>query len=595
MEKIMIRRIARETDLAEKGVQVVLDLLSQGATIPFIARYRKERTGKLDEEQIMRIKEAHKRFLEFDHRKQFITKSIEEQGKLTELLRAKLDSAEALYQLEDIYLPYKSKRKTRAVLAVEKGLKSLATSIMRQNTNDIQKLAKQFVIPSKGVDTVEQALKGAADIIAAWVNEHISARNRVRKLLWRKANICSKIIKGNREEEAQKYKDYFDFTEPLQRLPSHRYLAIIRGEKQGILKLGLEFNNDEVLQFLYPIWVRSSGQCASFIKSAVADAFKRLMLPSLETEIRATLKKRSDEKAIEIFKTNLYQLLMAPPLGQKRVMAIDPGFRSGCKVVCLDEQGNLLENDTIYPHPPQLDTKRAAKKVRSLAEIYKTKTIAVGNGTAGRETERFLQKINFPFSVQSIMVNESGASVYSVSKIAREEFPEYDVTVRGAVSIGRRLMDPLAELVKIEPAAIGVGQYQHDVEEAKLSESLDDTVRQCVNAVGVDVNTASRELLAYVSGIGTVLAKNIVEYRSKNGSFSQRDELLKVPKLGNKAFEQAAGFLQIKNGTQPLDQSAVHPESYYLVKNMAEKAGVKPQQLIRNKSVLKQLNPADFT
>lgn len=592
MEK-QIRQISGLTNLPDKGVKNVLELLEQGATIPFIARYRKEMTGNLDEEQITTIRDTSRKLAELEDRRESILRSIDEQGKLTAELQEQLESAESISQLEDLYLPYKSKRKTRADKAAEKGLEPLAATIMSQKRQDVAQLANKFVDPSKNVHTADEALQGAGDIMAAWINERIAARNRVRRLLWREGKIESKISKG-KEAAAEKYSDYFDYSENIRRIPSHRYLAISRGEKEGLLNVKLVIDQDIAMQQLEPVFIGSEGETASLIRKAMKDSLKRLMQPSLESEIRSELKERSDAKAIEIFRSNLYQLLMAPPLGEKRVLAIDPGFRTGCKVVCLDGQGNLLDNDTIYPHPPQRDTSMAAKKIRSLVDAYRIEAIAVGNGTAGRETEAFLQNIKFNREVVAVTVNESGASVYSASKVARKEFPEYDVTVRGAVSIGRRLMDPLAELVKIDPQAIGVGQYQHDVDQGRLAQSLDDTVMKCVNAVGVEVNTASSQLLTYVSGIGPALAENIVKYREIHGPFGDRQQLKKVPKLGPKAFEQSAGFLRIKNGKQPLDASAVHPESYHVVKKMAATAGVKPENLIRNSELIKSFNPRDF-
>ncbi len=550
-------------------------------------------TGNLDEEQIGEIRDTAKKLAELEDRRNSILKSINEQGKLSEELREQLESAESISQLEDIYLPYKSKRKTRAGKAVEKGLEPLAGMIMSQKQQNLRQFARRFINTSKDVNSVDEALQGACDIMAAWINERIAARNRIRRLLWNEGMIESKISKG-KEQEAEKYSDYFDYSEGLRRIPSHRYLAINRGEKEGLLSVKLTIDTDKAAEQLQPVFIRAESEASSFIRKAIKDSLKRLMLPSLESEIRSELKERSDTKAIEIFRSNLYQLLMAPPLGEKRVLAIDPGFRTGCKIVCLDGQGNLLDNVTVYPHAPQRETAVAAKKIRSLVDAWRIEAIAVGNGTAGRETEAFLQKIKFNRQVVAVTVNESGASVYSASKTAREEFPEYDVTVRGAVSIGRRLIDPLAELVKIDPKAIGVGQYQHEVDQGRLSRSLDDTVMKCVNAVGVEVNTASRQLLTYVSGIGPAVAENIVKYREEHGPFDDRQQLKKVPKLGPKAFEQSAGFLRIKNGRQPLDASAVHPESYHIVRKMAASAGVKPEKLIRNSRWIKKLDIKDF-
>lgn len=589
-------KIALETDLALDHINGVLSLLDEGATIPFIARYRKEKTGNLDEEQITTIRDIRKKIEDLNARRAAILKNIGEQGKLHDKLRLKIEQASTLSELEDLYLPFKGKRQTRAGKAIEKGLEPLAAMIMSQNHENIDQLAGRFVNPGKNVSSLEEALEGASDIIAAWVNERIAARNRIRRMFWQQGAIVASLSKSMEDAEtADRYRDYFDYSEQIRKLPSHRYLAIIRGENEGVLNVKLDIDKDNAANDIERLFVRSAGQSAKIIQNAVKDGLKRLMLPSLESEIRSVLKERSDDKAIEIFKSNLYQLLMAPPMGGTRVLAIDPGFRTGCKIVCLDEHGNLLDNDTVYPHPPQQESAMAAKKIRSLVDAYNIEAIAIGNGTAGRETEVFLQKkAKFNKDMIAVMVNESGASVYSASKIARAEFPEYDVTVRGAVSIGRRLMDPLAELVKIDPKSIGVGQYQHDVDQNKLSQALDDTVKQSVNRVGVDVNTASRELLAYVSGIGPALAHNMVEYRKVNGAFKNREALKKVPKLGPKAFEQAAGFLKITNSDQPLDESAVHPESYHIVKQMAQKLAVTPKKLIRNEPLLKQLDPADF-
>ncbi|MCF8331933.1 MAG: RNA-binding transcriptional accessory protein [Bacteroidales bacterium] len=589
-------KIAQETNLAVDHVNGVLNLLDEGATIPFIARYRKEKTGDLNEEQITSIRDIRKKQEYLDSRRKAVLKNIGEQEKLNDELRLKIEQAKTLSELEDLYLPYKGKRQTRAGKAIERGLEPLAAMIMSQKYENPEQVARPFVNPDKNIDNIEGALEGASDIIAAWINERISARNRIRKLFWREGAIIAKLSKSTKNTEtADRYRDYFDYSEQIRKLPSHRYLAIIRGEKEDVLNVKLNIDNDRAVKDIERLFISTEGRSAELIKEAMNDALKRLMLPSLESEIRTVLKERSDDKAIDIFKSNLYQLLMAPPLGGKRVLAIDPGFRTGCKIVCLDEHGNLMENDNIYPHPPQQETTLAAKKIRSLVDAYNIEAIAIGNGTAGRETEIFLQKkVKFNKDIIAVMVNESGASVYSASKIARAEFPGYDVTVRGAVSIGRRLMDPLAELVKIDPKSIGVGQYQHDVDQNKLSQALHDTVKQCVNRVGVEVNTASRELLAYVSGIGPVLAHNIVEYRKSNGAFQSRKELKKIPKLGPKAFEQAAGFLKISNSEQPLDESAVHPESYHIVNKMAQKAGVSAKKLMRNEQVLKKLNPADF-
>lgn len=593
MERL-IPQIANHANTSERNVQNVLKLLEEGATIPFIARYRKEMTGDLDEQQIISIRDTHHQLIKREERREVILRSIDEQGKLTPELKKQINNVQTLNELEDLYLPFRKKRKTRASKAIEQGLEPLAGYIMNQSDGDPFKKALMFIDESKGVHNSDEAINGAMDIMAAWINERLQARNRMRKFVWENSVLFSQKSKEYTEEKAHKYKTYADYREYVKKIPSHRYLAITRGEKEGYLNVRFEVDNNLAAKRIEPLFVKTSGKKAELIRTALMDSLKRLMLPSLETEIRSELKQRSDKKAIEIFQSNLYQLLMSPGMGEKRVLAIDPGFKSGCKVVCLDDSGNLLDNDTIYPHPPQKDTVQAAKKLRSLTDAYKIDAIAIGNGTAGRETEVFVQsKVKFNKDIVAAMVDESGASVYSASKVAREEFPEYDVTVRGAVSIGRRLMDPLAELVKIDPKSIGVGQYQHDVDQKDLAKSLEDIVIQCVNRVGVDVNTASKELLTYVSGIGPGLAQNIVDYR-KNTAFVSRDELKKVPKLGPKAFEQAAGFLRIKNGKQPLDESAVHPESYYIVRKIAKSLGVKPEKLIRNSELLQQINPKDF-
>ncbi|MFW6020318.1 MAG: Tex family protein [Bacteroidales bacterium] len=591
----LIPEIASLTSIGEKSVQRVLNLLDEGATVPFIARYRKEITGNLNEQQIVDVRDTYSQLIRREDRRKAILHNIEGQGKLTSELKEKISNVQSLNELEDLYLPFKQKRKTRASKAIEKGLEPLAGYIMNQADGDPYKKALMFVDKSKEIHNADDAIDGALDIMAAWINERLQARNRMRKFVWENALLFSQKSKEYTDEKAHKYKNYVDYREYVKKIPSHRYLAITRGEKEGYLNVRFEVDTKEAVKRIESLFVKTSGDKAELIRNALMDSLKRLMLPSLETEIRSELKQRSDKKAIEIFQSNLYQLLMSPGIGEKRVLAIDPGFKSGCKVVCLDEYGNLLDNDTIYPHPPQKDTVQAAKKLRSLTDAYKVDAIAIGNGTAGRETEVFVQsKVKFNKDIVAAMVDESGASVYSASKIAREEFPGYDVTVRGAVSIGRRLMDPLAELVKIEPKSIGVGQYQHDVDQKQLAKSLEDIVIQCVNKVGVDVNTASKELLTYVSGIGPNLALNIVDFRKKYESFTSREELKKVPKLGPKAFEQAAGFLRIKNGKQPLDESAVHPESYYIVRKMAKSLGVLPESLIRNSVLLKQISPEDF-
>lgn len=576
-------------NLKSDQVAQTAGLLNEGATIPFIARYRKEATGGLDEVAIAGIRDRLEKLKELDKRRETILNSIDEQGKLTPELEEKINRAATMAELEDLYLPYRPKRRTRATIAVEKGLEPLARIIMAQNSDDIATQAARFVNPQKGVNNVDEAIRGACDIVAEWMNERPAARRMIRGLLWRKGIIASKVIKG-KEADGANYQNYFDHSELISRAPSHRILAMFRGEKEGILRLSVAPPEQEALEQLERYFVKSKTETGKLVADTIRDAYRRLMLPSLETEIRKMAKEKADRKAVDVFSQNLRQLLMAPPLGQKRVLAVDPGFSSGCKVVCLDAQGNLLHNETIYPHPPQNEIRQSISKISQLVQAYKIEAIAIGNGTAGRETENMFRKIRFDRDVMVVVVNESGASVYSASKVAREEFPDYDVTVRGAVSIGRRLMDPLAELVKIDPKSIGVGQYQHDVDQKMLEESLHDTVMSCVNAVGVELNTASRELLAYVSGIGPALAGKIIEWRKKNGPFKNREELKKVPRLGEKAFEQAAGFLRIRNSTNPLDESAVHPESYHIVERMAADMGCSVKELIGSKELTKKID-----
>ena len=557
-------KIAKELQITSGQVANTVELLKGGATVPFIARYRKEYTDSLDEEQIMSIRDRIDQLEALDKRRTAILQSIEEQGKLTEELRKQLMAATSLSELEDIYLPYKPKRKTRATIARSRGLEPLAKMIMAQNPGDIESMAERFVDEKKEVSDINDALAGARDIIAEWVNEHKYARDRMRRLFSRSATISSKVIKG-KEEAGMNYKSWFDFTERISSAPSHRVLAMFRGEKEGFLRISVEPDKDEAIEILERTFVKAKNESAEQVSMAVEDAYKRLLQSSMETEMKAEAKERADKKAIEVFVENMRQLLLSPPLGQKIVLAIDPGFRTGCKLVCLDRQGQLLHNETIYPHPPQNEVKEAIKKISSLVDAYKTEAIAIGNGTAGRQTEKFIKSIRFRKDVIAVMVNESGASVYSASKVAREEFPDYDITVRGSVSIGRRLMDPLAELVKIDPKSIGVGQYQHDVNQAALAKSLEDTVMSCVNKVGVEVNTASKQLLSYVSGVGPSLAGKIISFRAEHGPFATRKEFMKVPGFGEKAFEQAAGFLRISDAANPLDSSAVHPESYLAV------------------------------
>lgn len=577
--------IAAAMKLQEHRVENTLKLLQGGATIPFISRYRKEATGGMDEVQISEINDRYEKLCELAKRKETIISTIEEQGKMTAELKNRIDNCWDSTELEDIYLPFKPKRKTRAEAARQKGLEPLAIIMMMQRENNLMAKAAQFV---KGeVKDEEDALKGARDIIAEQVNEDERARNQVRNIFTRQAIISAKVVKGKeKEEDAAKYRDYFDFSEPLKRCTSHRLLAIRRGEAEGILKVTISpEEDDECTDRLERQFVRGNGECSSQVTEAVKDAYKRLLKPAIETEFSALSKEKADEEAIRVFAENLRQLLLAPPLGQKRVMGIDPGFRTGCKVVCLDAQGTLLHNEAIYPHPPKSEEALAARKIVKLVEQYKIEAIAIGNGTASRETERFVTSQRYDREVQVFVVSEDGASIYSASKTAREEFPDYDVTVRGAVSIGRRLMDPLAELVKIDAKSIGVGQYQHDVDQTKLKESLDRTVESCVNLVGVNLNTASKHLLTYVSGLGPSLAQNIVDYRTENGPFASRKELLKVPRMGAKAFEQCAGFLRIPGANNPLDNSAVHPESYAIVEKMAKDMKCTVADLIKDKEL----------
>ena len=579
------KMIAAAMKLQEHRVENTLKLLQGGATIPFISRYRKEATGGMDEVQISEINDRYEKLCELAKRKETIISTIEEQGKMTAELKNRIDNCWDSTELEDIYLPFKPKRKTRAEAARQKGLEPLAIILMMQRENNLMAKAAQFV---KGeVKDEEDALKGARDIIAEQINEDERARNQIRNIFTRQAIITAKVVKGKeKEEDAAKYRDYFDFSEPLKRCTSHRLLAIRRGEAEGILKVTISpEEDDECTDRLERQFVRGNGECSSQVAEAVKDAYKRLLKPAIETEFSAISKEKADEEAIRVFAENLRQLLLAPPLGQKRVMGIDPGFRTGCKVVCLDAQGTLLHNEAIYPHPPKSEEALAARKIVKLVEQYKIEAIAIGNGTASRETERFVTSQRYDREVQVFVVSEDGASIYSASKTAREEFPDYDVTVRGAVSIGRRLMDPLAELVKIDAKSIGVGQYQHDVDQTKLKESLDRTVESCVNLVGVNLNTASKHLLTYVSGLGPSLAQNIVDYRTENGPFASRKELLKVPRMGAKAFEQCAGFLRIPGADNPLDNSAVHPESYAIVEKIAKDMKCTVADLIKDKEL----------
>lgn len=586
--------IATALKLPVHRVENTLKLLQGGATIPFISRYRKEATGGLDEVQIGDIHTRYEKLCELAKRKETVLSTIEEQGKLTDTLRERISNCWDATELEDIYLPFKPKRKTRAEAARQKGLEPLAMLLLMQRENNLSARVRQFV---KGdVKDEEDALKGARDIIAEQVNEDERARNLIRNQFNRQAMITSKVVKGKEKEEAAlKYRDYFDFSEPLKKCTSHRLLAIRRGEAEGILKVSITPDDESVCtERLERQYVHGNGECSAQVAEAVNDAYKRLLKPAIETEFSALSKEKADEEAIRVFAENLRQLLLAPPLGQKRTMGIDPGYRTGCKVVCLDAQGTLLHNEAIYPHPPKSKTALAGRKLVKLVEQYKIEAIAIGNGTASRETERFVTSQRYDREVQVFVVSEDGASIYSASKIARDEFPEYDVTVRGAVSIGRRLMDPLAELVKIDAKSIGVGQYQHDVDQSKLKASLDQTVESCVNLVGVNVNTASKHLLTYVSGLGPTLAQNIVDYRTENGAFHSRKELLKVPRMGAKAFEQCAGFLRIPQADNPLDNSAVHPESYAIVEKMAKDLKCSVADLIKNKELRSQIDIKNY-
>ena len=585
------RMISAVLGISEKQISQTLGLLENGATIPFISRYRKEVTGGLDEVQIESIKTHYEKLSETAKRKETILSTIQEQGKLTAELQKRIEETWENTLLEDIYLPYKPKRKTRAEAARQKGVEPLATLLMLQREPHPEERAAGYV---KGdVKNVEDALKGARDIIAEHVSEDERARNSVRSSFVRQGTLTAKVVKG-KEEEAAKYRDYFDYSESLRRCSSHRLLAIRRAEAEGLLKVSISPNDEECAERLERQFVRSNNACGQQVAEAVQDAYKRLLKPSIETEFATQSKERADEEAIKVFAENLRQLLLASPLGQKRVMGIDPGFRTGCKVVCLDAQGNLLHNENIYPHPPVSKQKEAFAKLQMMMESYKIDAVAIGNGTASRETEEFLKHQRFNRDVQIFIVSEQGASIYSASKIARDEFPDYDVTVRGAVSIGRRLMDPLAELVKIDPKSIGVGQYQHDVDQTKLKKSLDQTVENCVNLVGVNLNTASSHLLTYISGLGPQLAQNIVNYRAENGAFTSRKELMKVPRMGAKAFEQCAGFLRIPQAKNPLDNTAVHPESYCIVEQMAKDLDCSVAELIASRELRLKINPERY-
>lgn len=590
-----IQFIKSVVNTADKNIEVTLKLLSEDCTIPFISRYRKDATGNLDEVQIEQIAKLSKQFDDIIKRKESVLNSIEEQGQLSAELKSKIEKSFDLQEIEDLYLPYKKKKKTKADVARENGLEPLAKIIMAQNSGDIEFLASNYL--NAKVVNEDDALQGARDIIAEWINENIYIRKNLRRMFQRSGVVETKVVKKKaEEEEAQKFKQYFDWAEPISKAPSHRLLAMLRAEAEGFVKLNVSIEKEEALDFIEENTIKNrKSEAAEQLELAIKDSYKRLLEPAISNETLQEAKLKADTKAISVFAENLGQLLLAPPLGEKRILAIDPGFRSGCKVVCLDEKGDLLYNETIYPHAPLNETAMAMKKIKSMVNAYNVEAISIGNGTASRETEFFIKKIAFDKPVQVFVVSEAGASVYSASKIAREEFPSYDVTVRGAVSIGRRLSDPLAELVKIDAKSIGVGQYQHDVDQTRLKEELDTTVVRCVNSVGVNLNTASKSLLSYVSGIGEKMAENIVAYRSENGAFEDRNQLKKVPRLGDKAYQQAAAFIRIKEGKNPLDNSAVHPESYKTVEKMAKDLGVKVSELIGNKEKIALVKPENYT
>ena len=594
MRKIYFSVIAGELSIKESQVKATVELLDGGATVPFISRYRKEITDSLDEVAIATIRDRIEQLRELDKRRDAILKSIEDQGKLTDELKGKIGYAKTMSELEDIYLPYKPKRKTKASVAREKGLEPLAFKLLEQNIRDVEDWASAFINDEKGVATLEEALQGARDIIAETVNEDGTVRSKMRNLFLKDAVITSKVFSG-KEQEAAKYRDYFDFSEQLSKTPSHRLLAMRRGETKGFLSLDIKPNEETAVSLVNSVFLKGNTYSSKQVEMAIKDSYKRLLKPSMETESRVHSKLKADEKAIHVFAENLQQLLLSAPLGQKAVLALDPGFRTGCKVVCLDAQGKLLDNDAIYPNEPQKKITESAVVVKHLCEKHKIEAIAIGNGTASRETETFVKSLGLPSSIAVVMVNESGASIYSASEVARKEFPDKDVTVRGAVSIGRRLMDPLAELVKIDPKSIGVGQYQHDVDQAMLKKSLDDVVMSCVNSVGVELNTASGELLSFVSGVGPQLAKNIVSYRNENGAFQSREALKKVPRFGDKAFEQAAGFLRVRESVNPLDRSAVHPEAYGVVEQMASDTGCSVETLMKDKIKQKGIKLEKYT
>ncbi len=585
--------IQKQLDISEKSINNTLQLLAEDCTIPFISRYRKDKTGNLDEIQIEQIAKISKQFDEIVKRKESILKSIEEQNALTPELRQRIEESFDIQELEDLYLPFKKRKKTKADAAKEKGLEPLARIIMSQKNNDVQFLASKYL--NNEVSSEEEALQGARDIMAEWINENMYVRKNLRRLFQRKAVVTSKVVKAKKDDEdAQKFSQYFEWEENLSRTPSHRLLAMLRAEAEGFVKTNVGIDKEEAVDFIEKAIIKSNNESSEQIALAIKDSYKRLLEPAISNEALQEAKEKADKKAIEIFSENLSQLLLAPPLGEKRILAIDPGYRSGCKVVCLDEKGDLLHNETLYPHAPQNESGMAMKKIRSMVNAYNIEAISIGNGTASRETEFFIKKIAFDKPLQVFVVSEAGASVYSASKIARDEFPSYDVTVRGAVSIGRRLSDPLAELVKIDPKSIGVGQYQHDVDQTQLKNELDSTVMKCVNSVGINLNTASKSLLSYVSGIGEKMAENIVNYRAENGAFEDRKQLKKVPRLGEKAFQQAAAFVRISNSKNPLDNSAVHPEAYGIVEKMAKDLGIKTNDLIANKEKIALVKPENY-
>ncbi len=596
MNQIQFIKSAVQT--ADKNIEATLKLLSEDCTIPFISRYRKDQTGNLDEVEIENIAKLAKQYDEIVKRKDSILKTIEEQGQLSPELKSKIQNSFDLQEMEDLYLPYKKKKKTKADVARENGLESLAKIIMAQNNDEIEFEASKYI--SKNVVNEDEALQGARDIIAEWINENIYVRKNLRRMFQRKATIATKVVKKKaEEEEAQKFKHYFDWSEPISKAPSHRLLAMLRAEAEGFVKMNIEIDpegsGEEAIEFIENNTIKNNKETAHQLKLAIKDSYKRLLEPAISNETLQEFKTKADVKAIDVFAQNLSQLLLAPPLGEKRILAIDPGYRSGCKVVCLDEKGDLLYNETIYPHPPQNENAMAMKKIRSMVNAYNIEAISIGNGTASRETEFFIKKIAFDKPVQVFVVSEAGASVYSASKIARDEFPKYDVTVRGSVSIGRRLSDPLAELVKIDAKSIGVGQYQHDVDQTKLKEELDTVVVRCVNSVGVNLNTASKSLLSYVSGIGEKMAENIIAFRQENGPFEDRKQLKKVPRLGEKAYQQSAAFIRIQNGKNPLDNSAVHPEAYSIVEKMAKDLKISLTDLIGNKEKISLIKPENYT